>query len=215
VELNGSYAYEVGPIAGFRSNRTGNVSVDGAAVQVPIRFSGVEIEFSITFVQTGLPTGIVWSISIGSHSVNTSGSDLVLQEPNGTYAYSVGTPPGFNPVSPGQFTVAGTGVQVPTIQFQSSPVQSAPTGGTPASGQGSTAIDIALGLGFVGFVIALGVVIWSVGRRTPESTDPTWANGGHEHAPTEASPGSGGDPAHRGYESDADLDGWDSVGSPR
>jgi hypothetical protein len=213
LEPNGTYAYEIGAVAGYRSNGSGTFSINGSSRSIPLLFA--PFEFPVTFNQGGLLPGTSWSISVGSRNVSSSGYSLVILEPNGSYSYSVGTPPGFVPPSSGEFTVHGTGVQVPTLQFVPTSGAPPPSSVHPPPLQGTTAVDLAWGIGLLALVIILGAVIWSVaskpsptaGRR-PDDVRPENASAGTPPADDASS-------TPRGYDSDSELEGWEPVGSSR
>lgn len=68
-------------------------------------------DYSVTFSQSGLPTGTNWTVTVGATQRSTSGSSMTFSEPNGTYGFTVVAPSGYvaSP-SNGNVTVAGTGV---------------------------------------------------------------------------------------------------------
>jgi hypothetical protein len=95
-EPDGTYLYTVGSVAGYTVAPEGNVTVNGAAVQVPIAFSPSVTEYTVTFTQVGLPAGLVWSVTLnGLEKSTNSSSAIVFTEPNGNYTFSVGHVPGY------------------------------------------------------------------------------------------------------------------------
>jgi outer membrane protein assembly factor BamB len=54
------------------------------------------LEPSITFKETGLPLGTVWSVTLNGTTVNSTNLDVTFSEPNGTYSYSATPPIGFS-----------------------------------------------------------------------------------------------------------------------
>ena len=100
---------------------TGSVTVDGANVSLDVTFSTVSF-YNVTFLETGLPNGTGWTVSVfgpssgGSWNYSTN-SSLSFELPNGTYQFSVGnTSNGSALYLPtpmnGTFTVAGANVTV-------------------------------------------------------------------------------------------------------
>ncbi len=115
LEPNGTYSFSVSPsYGGFRGGAlyptpaTGTVTVNGAAVLVPIAFAGAPLE-TITFTETGLPSGSPWQVSLvevgggfnGSAAAvapdcyqyfnQSNNSSIAFQVPAGFYSYSVGS----------------------------------------------------------------------------------------------------------------------------
>ncbi len=113
-EVNGTYSYTVGSVAGYTASpSSGSVTVNGAAVTQAIAFSpSTAPTYAVTFTETGLPGGTEWSVMLGGvpESAFAPGS-IVFDEPNGTYSYTVGSPAGFT-ASPsyGSVTVNGSAV---------------------------------------------------------------------------------------------------------
>ena len=95
AEPNGSYAFTVGPIAGYVAGpASGNLSVDGQDVGQTITF--VPMTYAVTFTETGLPAGTSWSVTLGGSTKSSQTTSVAFQEPNGTYNYTVGAPSGYS-----------------------------------------------------------------------------------------------------------------------
>ncbi len=164
---NGSYTYRFGGVAGYQAvpGYSGGLSVAGST-PAPTAVTYRPFTYPITFSETGLPTGTVWSVAIGSTSVNSTTSTIAIPEPNGTFDFVIGSIGGY-----------ATNRSSVTIQVV----------GGPASVQVSyQAIPPSfLGLpGILGYVlvggIAAAVVLAIVGlslvrrrRRAPPRTFPT------------------------------------------
>ncbi|MGP8075829.1 MAG: YncE family protein [Thermoplasmata archaeon] len=132
---NGTYPYVVAHVAGYSAGPSlGNVSVNGASAQVAITFTAVGIPtYTVTFTESGLPSGSSWSVTLNGTPESSVGSSLTYTEPNGSYPYMVGTVTGYNVTpSSGSVTVNG-GSQGVSLTFSSGPVSSssAPSSGTP------------------------------------------------------------------------------------
>ncbi len=115
TEPNGTYNYTVGTVAGYSANPTsGSLVVNGANVTKSITFTALPpSQYSLTFTETGLPTGTNWSVTVGTTTHNSTGSTVTFTEPNGTYSYTVGVVAGYT-VSPssGGVTVNGSAQSV-------------------------------------------------------------------------------------------------------
>jgi hypothetical protein len=109
-EPNGTYAFSVGVISGFQASpSSGNVRVDGGAVQQTIAFSGSSSSvFNVTFKETGLPGGTMWSVTLAGVLLNTTTTQMTFLERNGTYAFSVENASGYKS-SPGSGNVSVAG----------------------------------------------------------------------------------------------------------
>jgi hypothetical protein len=87
VSANGSY-YVPTPMSG-------NASVNGSGVAVSVSFARQAL-YTLDFVETGLPNGTFWAVSISNNSTGWSfgisaNSTLGFLVPNGTYNFSVET----------------------------------------------------------------------------------------------------------------------------
>jgi YVTN family beta-propeller protein len=110
---NGTFGFsdysQVGLYGGTPAN--GSVVVSGEAVVESIRFD--YREYSITFMETGLPPGSYWNVTGGGKSVGGVLSSLILTARNGSYTYLVQTPLAYSPIYAPQVTISGSDVAVP------------------------------------------------------------------------------------------------------
>lgn len=97
TEPNGTYNFAVTTIPGyFVSAPTGTVSVTGRSQLVNVTFSPGSLgNFEVTFVESGLPSGTIWNVTLNQSTVSTSGGSIAFAEPNGTYAFTVGNVPNY------------------------------------------------------------------------------------------------------------------------
>jgi hypothetical protein len=117
---NGTYGFQVGPVAGFRSQPTNSsYTVNGSAVSETITFYALRPPlptFVVTFLETGLLPGILWSVTVRNLTLTSSSNRIQLNLTNGGYGYQVGFESGYtrHPPSDG-FTVAGGPVTVSVV----------------------------------------------------------------------------------------------------
>ena len=105
-ESNGTYTFTVGHIAGYvESPSSGSVTVNGASTTVNIAFSRM---YFIEFIESGLPTGALWNVSLNSHSQNSTTKTITFSQTNGTYSFVVGEHNGYV-ASPDNSTVNVSG----------------------------------------------------------------------------------------------------------
>jgi hypothetical protein len=71
--------------------------------------------FSLTFTESGLPSGTAWSVAVqGASSQSSSTTSLVFEVGNGAWTYTVGAIAGYSATpATGSVTVAGAAVSVP------------------------------------------------------------------------------------------------------
>ena len=142
------YAFTVGAVSGYTSSpSSGTVVVNGANVTQPITFTAIPTgAYSVTFIETGLPTGANWSVALGGKTLSSLGSTVTFTEKNGTYNYTVTAPTGYTATPPsGSFVVAGKVVgQSVTFTKSSSKVTYTVTfteGGLPSSTSWSVTLN--------------------------------------------------------------------------
>jgi hypothetical protein len=127
AEPNGTYAFTIGRVSGYVATpQTGSVQVSGASVTRMVEFTSVPTgQYAVTFAESGLTSGISWSVTVNGTTRSSTTGYLVFTEPNGTYAFLIGSVIGYSATLPsGSVTVNGTS--------QSLPVQFTP-GSTPPS----------------------------------------------------------------------------------
>lgn len=173
-EPNGSY-----PFALAASDPTwqptfalGTVTVHGQDVTVDIAFRPFEL--TVSFTESGLPSGDTWSVDLGALGTLTgsgsSGSSdtLSVQAVNGSYAYTVTGPQGYT-VSRSSGTVSVDGIaRAVTLFFNAT-----------STGGGSTSQGGFLGLGDLGYLLVLAIVVVAIvalavalGRRRKSAPSP-------------------------------------------
>jgi hypothetical protein len=114
LEPNGTYSWAVAPIAGYTTNSTGVVNITGADAAVPVPFSP-QVDYSVVFNETGLPSGTDWTVTVGSASASSNSNSLTVTEPNGSYAWAITPVAGFTTDWTGSLTVAGANVSVSVV----------------------------------------------------------------------------------------------------
>lgn len=91
---NGSLGYVVGSVPGYRATPVqGPATVSGASIVIDVVW--VEQKFTVTFLESGLPAGTRWSVTVVGVLVSGTGSELTLNESAGSYSYEVSGVPGY------------------------------------------------------------------------------------------------------------------------
>ncbi|MFI5418815.1 MAG: hypothetical protein ACHQ2Y_07985 [Candidatus Lutacidiplasmatales archaeon] len=88
---NGSFAFSVGPLSGYRSSPSyGNLTVQGADVRQSIEFTPLSspMAHDLALVETGLPSGTEWSVLLNGSRLNSSGSIIHFSLPDGTFEFT-------------------------------------------------------------------------------------------------------------------------------
>ena len=92
---NGTYNYSVstGNTLFEPSPANGTFTVNGSSVAVNIKFS--ELQFSLQFNETGLPTGSQWSVTLNGTTESSTSNNISFLILPGTYTYLIIPPPGY------------------------------------------------------------------------------------------------------------------------
>jgi hypothetical protein len=102
----GSNAFSIGIIAGYV--QTTFVPAHGTilvASNLTEQLNFTEVTYAVTFDQSGLGIGTSWSVTFNSVLQSTMGRSIAFDEPNGSFAYSIATIPGW-----GQSSIPPSGV---------------------------------------------------------------------------------------------------------
>jgi thermopsin len=95
-EPNGSYSWTLGSVAGFTgAPPSGSVTVDGQAISQSISFSAVTPQYTLTFVETGLPAGTPWSVTLGFTTNQSTTSEINFTVTPQVYGFVVGSVAGY------------------------------------------------------------------------------------------------------------------------
>ncbi len=124
-ETNGSYGFTVGYVDGYAASPSyGTVSVQGAAVNVPITFESSgrgPTLYPVDFTESGLPTGTGWSVDLSGSTNSSSTSMIGFFVANGSLAFSVSSGANYSASpSSGYANVSGGGLQI-SINFTTTP----------------------------------------------------------------------------------------------
>jgi Thermopsin len=179
---NGTYPYTVNPVSGYTiSPATGSVVVTPTVAPMAITFSATPVAtFSVTFSESGLPSGTTWSVTLGGATKSASAGSTIefTGLTNGTtYAYTIGGVTGYtSSPSSSSITLDGKNATV-AVTFSSS---------TPTSSSGLSPLEYGI-IGLVIVLIIVGVAIALARRgRGGTSTSPPQSGGG---APPDGSGG--------------------------
>jgi YVTN family beta-propeller protein len=107
---NGTYAFTISPYPGYSvSPASGAVTVSGASLNLSILFTAAPLAiYPVTFMQSGLPPGTGWTVTLSGIVRISESSTLTFFEMNGTYNFTLGTVLGhFSNVSSGRLLVDG------------------------------------------------------------------------------------------------------------
>jgi hypothetical protein len=112
---NGTYSYTVGSVSGYSAaSASGTISVKGASMSTTVTFSKL---YSVTFTESGLPSGTSWSITFNGTKESSTTSTISFTAPNGTYSYTVGSVSGYSAASAsGTISVKGASMST-TVTF--------------------------------------------------------------------------------------------------
>ena len=116
---NGTYSYTIatadktyGP-----SPSSGSFTVNGKSVSKSVSFS--EVKYTVTFTESGLPSGTHWSMTFNGATSGSNGTTITFDAVNGTYSYTVSNVSGYS-VSSGSISVNGANI-AKNVTFTASP----------------------------------------------------------------------------------------------
>jgi len=162
-EPNGSYSLVVLGAAGYHlGSYSSVVTVSGVAVVVPLTYSAAT--FTVTFTESGLPSGTNWSVTFAGSQLTSGSTTITFTASNGTFNFTVGSVPnyGATPAS-GSLRVAGGNLNE-AIQFSSS-------SGSSSSILGLSLIDFALVVGIIILAAVLLAALFLQRRRASEKKE--------------------------------------------
>jgi YVTN family beta-propeller protein len=86
---NGSYSYTVSTgNKEYKPSYTGYFTVNGTNVNIAIKFTLVT--YTITFTESGLPSGTIWYVNLNNgQSFSSTTNIITFNEPNGTYPFKI------------------------------------------------------------------------------------------------------------------------------
>lgn len=127
--INGTYSYSTdewtyvtdGATENQYTVTSGSVTVAGAAVTEPLSFAS-QVTGVADFVETGLPSGTTWSVSIGSVGPTSTSSTLSYTAPSGEYSYSLSFITGYLPTTNSSGTVDVTDSETTTVNITFVPI---------------------------------------------------------------------------------------------
>ncbi|MCW6158073.1 MAG: hypothetical protein LVQ63_01110 [Thermoplasmatales archaeon] len=91
---NGTYYYSVSSNTVYSAfPSSGSFTVNGGNIEESVTFTLVH--YSVTFIESGLPTGTVWYITLGGLTEDSSNTTLTFSEVNGKYDFEVGKLTGY------------------------------------------------------------------------------------------------------------------------
>jgi len=116
---NGTYSYSITDNSGWHQTTlaySGSLTVNGATVTEP-KLVYSQVTYSVTFTESGLPSGTTWSVKLNGVTKSSTGPSIVFTEPNGTFSYTVGHVAGYTASpSSGSVTVSGASAAV-SVQY--------------------------------------------------------------------------------------------------
>ena len=149
---NGTYSYSIATNDKFYQPSSGSISVRGNSISKVVKFS--EAKYTVTFKETGLPSGTAWYINMKNGTNGASApSAITFFLSDGTYSFTVDNVSGYSiSVPSGSISVNGHNVSK-TITFSPSN-KSTPSTGNPKTEQYVIATSILLII-----IIALALIM--------------------------------------------------------
>jgi len=96
LDANGTWPFSVASVAGYSVNvSSGTVTVAGLPKFVYVGFTQFARAYPVNFTETGLTNTTLWTVTLAGSPKSASTMTISFSEVNGSYAFSVGTVPGF------------------------------------------------------------------------------------------------------------------------
>lgn len=99
----------------FSSSNGNFKNGSGSFVITPASVSSHQVtftanRFAVTFTESNLPSGTEWFVNISGNSFHSTSSTITVNEPNGTYTYTIGSAGSIYRAAGGTFQVNGSAV---------------------------------------------------------------------------------------------------------
>jgi YVTN family beta-propeller protein len=182
VEADGTFAFNVTPVAGYAATpNASSVVVGDSFASVQIAFAPLPPTYAVLFQETGLPSGANWSVLwAGTDNVSSAGTSLTIQAGNGTFAWTVFTVAGYAATTPKSSTTVAGGPVTVNVTFQTTSSISGSTGPSGLAAFGAVA-----GYGLAGVAAIVGLLAGAVVGRGRAGGPPS---GTPEPEPTAPAP---------------------------
>ena len=113
---NGTYPYIIASPQGYTvSNFSGTMTLNGKNITQVVIFAPISTtEYTVTFTESGLPSGTLWSVTLNGTMESSTTNTITFTEPYGTYSFSVTLPSGYKTTTPtGTVTTTQSSTNVP------------------------------------------------------------------------------------------------------
>jgi len=98
---------------------------------------GSSKQYSVSFNETGLIPGVIWSVDLAGNNQSSSGGVIQFSEPDGYYPFTVGTAKAYTALpSSGIVKVNGSAVSVPITFARAAPLGTVFSWGVPVNSTG-------------------------------------------------------------------------------
>jgi len=187
LEPSGTISYSIPDVPGWHETTlaySGHVVVNQSDLSEPT-LDFVPETYGVTFSEIGLPSGATWSVAFRGTPVFSTSDSLTFTEPNGTYAFSVGSVGGYS-ANRSTASIAVSGLPV------SWAVRFTPNSTGPATFLGVPANEgYALLAGIAAVAVIGAVIVAAVRRRRKSRPAPGSPSPGGPAAAPDAATGTG------------------------
>ena len=177
AEVNGTYGFSIGSVAGYTADpSSGSLTISGANASQAISFVAVVVhpDYAVTFTENGLPTATSWTVTLNATAHTSTNATVGFTEQNGTFSFSVGAVTGYTVAPSSGSIIVNGGPAVRGVTFTA--VAPPPPNNGTTSSPTFLGLPAAEGYALLGLVLAIIVVAAVVTilarrrRRTPPAT---------------------------------------------
>ena len=105
-------------VALFQSNSTSKIKLELVSTNVPTTVVVEHTIYTITFTESGLPSGTSWTMTFNGVTNSSTNSVMTFSAPNGTYSFAASNLSDYYTVNySGSILVKGNGVSIPIIYY--------------------------------------------------------------------------------------------------
>jgi hypothetical protein len=111
---NGTYNWTIVVVSGYVTTTPNGSALVAGSSTASVSLTFTQYTYTVTFIESGLPSGTPWTVTIGTKVTGSTSVTLAVELPNGTFGYSLSVPAGYEalPAAIGDVVVAASETNV-------------------------------------------------------------------------------------------------------